>query len=283
MEVEIPPEKSALESINRFAQRVAQCHKACITAGGKQVVIAMMRGVKDVETRRDYFDPSSSIGDRNDSWDLYAALPQGRKSVDKDPIDVEAFDERVKMEVENISCQGLKVSALKKEMDELGVGYKGFCEKSEFISALADARVYGCGEREYADNPNEIFLWGVHQDGNHVTLWVLRFNEVSDEAPEITSNSSRMAAEVADMMKKAGASPQTEKPFVTKPSKLALKPFYYDDARMFRDIIGYGSDNKLEWQEVPGAGGGEQLMKRLMENKMSPELSKSEYHPNLER
>lgn len=37
----------------------------------------------------------------------------------------------------------MRVSAIKKELDERGVGYRGLFEKSEFVELLVDARAKG--------------------------------------------------------------------------------------------------------------------------------------------
>mmetsp|Transcript_1829 Transcript_1829/g.2769 ORF Transcript_1829/g.2769 Transcript_1829/m.2769 type:complete len:246 (-) Transcript_1829:386-1123(-) len=50
-------------------------------------------------------------------------------------------EERMKAEME--TCKAMKVSELKKELTDLGISTKSFFEKSEFVKALAEARVDG--------------------------------------------------------------------------------------------------------------------------------------------
>lgn len=44
---------------------------------------------------------------------------------------------------EKLKCDNMKVSELKKELESLGISTKSFFEKSEFVQALAEARVDG--------------------------------------------------------------------------------------------------------------------------------------------
>lgn len=54
-------------------------------------------------------------------------------------------DEKIKAEMEK--CKAMKVGDLKKELQSLGVSTKSFFEKSEFVKALAEARVDGVKKR----------------------------------------------------------------------------------------------------------------------------------------
>ena len=54
-------------------------------------------------------------------------------------------DEKIKAEMEK--CKTMKVGDLKKELQSLGVSTKSFFEKSEFVKALAEARVDGVKKR----------------------------------------------------------------------------------------------------------------------------------------
>ena len=54
-------------------------------------------------------------------------------------------DEKIKAEMEK--CKSMKVGDLKKELQSLGVSTKSFFEKSEFVKALAEARVDGVKKR----------------------------------------------------------------------------------------------------------------------------------------
>jgi hypothetical protein len=48
-----------------------------------------------------------------------------------------------KIEAERETCKGMKVGELKKELEGMGISTKSFFEKSEFVRALAEARVDG--------------------------------------------------------------------------------------------------------------------------------------------
>lgn len=48
---------------------------------------------------------------------------------------------------EKIRCDKLKVSELKKELESLGISTKSFFEKTEFVQALAEARVDGVDKK----------------------------------------------------------------------------------------------------------------------------------------
>jgi hypothetical protein len=55
-------------------------------------------------------------------------------------------EERVKEEMEK--CQGMKATELKKELEDRGLSTKSFFEKSEFVKALAEARVDGVAAKK---------------------------------------------------------------------------------------------------------------------------------------
>lgn len=57
------------------------------------------------------------------------------------PTNPEERQQRIKEEQEK--CKGMKVGELKSELESLGVSTKSFFEKSEFVRALAEARVDG--------------------------------------------------------------------------------------------------------------------------------------------
>ena len=54
-------------------------------------------------------------------------------------------EEKIKAEIEK--CKSMKVGDLKKELQSLGVSTKSFFEKTEFVKALAEARVDGVKKR----------------------------------------------------------------------------------------------------------------------------------------
>jgi len=56
-------------------------------------------------------------------------------------------DKQQRLVQEMEKCQQMKVSELKKELSQLGVSTKTFFEKSEFVRALAEARVEGVKKR----------------------------------------------------------------------------------------------------------------------------------------
>ena len=58
----------------------------------------------------------------------------------------ESREERIKKEMEK--CQSMKVGELKKELETLGISTKSFFEKSEFVKALAEARVDGVQKQQ---------------------------------------------------------------------------------------------------------------------------------------
>ena len=71
------------------------------------------------------------------------------------PTDTRPRDERLKEEMEK--CQAMKAGELKKELEERGVSTKSFFEKSEFVQALAEARVDGVEKKSkenYAEYSN---------------------------------------------------------------------------------------------------------------------------------
>ena len=62
-------------------------------------------------------------------------------------------DERFKEELEK--CKAMKASELKQELQALGVSTKSFLEKSEFVQALAQARVDGVKKSATSTSTNE--------------------------------------------------------------------------------------------------------------------------------
>jgi hypothetical protein len=71
-----------------------------------------------------------------------------QKKVEEDdkPKDTRPREVRLKEELEK--CQAMKAGELKKELQERGISTSSFFEKSDFVKALADARVDGFDKRE---------------------------------------------------------------------------------------------------------------------------------------
>ena len=81
----------------------------------------------------------------------------GSKTTSPEPeiVDSRPREERLKEEIEN--CQKMKAGELKKELEERGISTKSLFEKSEFVKALAEARVDGVDKRPkegYAEYAN---------------------------------------------------------------------------------------------------------------------------------
>jgi hypothetical protein len=56
-------------------------------------------------------------------------------------------DRRGRLEREMITCNAMKVGELKKELESYGVSTRSYFEKSEFVRAVAEARVDGTGKK----------------------------------------------------------------------------------------------------------------------------------------
>ncbi|KAL7545820.1 hypothetical protein ACHAWF_009163 [Thalassiosira exigua] len=267
IELEISPGSSRFESLNQFVHFVITCQQSASAIKLKEdrTCVAMMRGVKDLEIRKDIHDPSSAIGGSNDKWDLYAVPSYGVKKVDDDLFQKEKED-----------CQSLKIKVLKEQLKDLGVEYDTFSEKSEFVNALAKARLIG--------ELKEVFIWHVHEDGEHVALVVARkgADHCDSEPGDISGDSGRMAREVAEKRdRQIGVDNMAQRSDAESKgnlSKQAPKPFYYDDDRMLRDILDYGGrDGTTEWQEVPLAGGADNLWALMSENRIAPNLIRVDF------
>mmetsp|Transcript_35993 Transcript_35993/g.40165 ORF Transcript_35993/g.40165 Transcript_35993/m.40165 type:complete len:340 (+) Transcript_35993:67-1086(+) len=77
-------------------------------------------------------------------------------SIDEDEDDTtKPREERLADELEN--CRAMKAGEMRKELEGLGISTKSFFEKTDFVTALADARVDGVGkkaEEGYAEYSN---------------------------------------------------------------------------------------------------------------------------------
>lgn len=76
------------------------------------------------------------------------------KSDDDEPEDTRPREER--MAEEMTKCNAMKAGELKKELEGLGISTKSFFEKTDFVKALAEARVDGVGQEKegYAEYTN---------------------------------------------------------------------------------------------------------------------------------
>lgn len=84
-----------------------------------------------------------------------AASSTTTESSSSESSDGRPREERLAEELEN--CRQMKAGELKKELEERGVSTRSFFEKSEFVKALADARVDGVekkNEESYAEYAN---------------------------------------------------------------------------------------------------------------------------------
>lgn len=79
-------------------------------------------------------------------------------STTENSSDTKSREEKIKEEMEN--CSSMKASEMKKELISMGISIKSFLEKSEFLRALAEARVDGVknpdssGDDGYAEYAN---------------------------------------------------------------------------------------------------------------------------------
>mmetsp|Transcript_9797 Transcript_9797/g.16253 ORF Transcript_9797/g.16253 Transcript_9797/m.16253 type:complete len:275 (-) Transcript_9797:191-1015(-) len=76
--------------------------------------------------------------------------------------DGESRAEKIKIEMEK--CKSMKVGDLKKELESLGVSTKSFFEKTEFVKALAEARVDGVKKRGAGAGAGQGFGRGQQQE-----------------------------------------------------------------------------------------------------------------------
>lgn len=75
---------------------------------------------------------------------------------DDDEVEEDSRPREERLIDELVKCQAMKAGEMRKELEGLGVSTKSFFEKSDFVKALADARVDGTGiEKEgYAEYSN---------------------------------------------------------------------------------------------------------------------------------
>lgn len=83
----------------------------------------------------------------DDSATADSAAAAETKSDGKTPP-IKSRDERLKEEMEK--CKAVRVGELKKELESYGVSTKSYFEKTEFVRAVAEARVDGVKGKEFS-------------------------------------------------------------------------------------------------------------------------------------
>ena len=89
------------------------------------------------------------LGARREGRAAAAAAPVGVDGGGGDDAAVggASDDRRGRLEREMILCNAMKVGELKKELESYGVSTRSYFEKSEFVRAVAEARVDGTGKK----------------------------------------------------------------------------------------------------------------------------------------
>lgn len=115
-----------------------------------------MRGSEIRKELESYGISTKSFFEKSEMVDaLKKARAEGKTPVDKTNVDTEteptstssskddkkSRDDKLAAEMEK--CKKMKVGELKKELKDRGISTKSFFEKSEFVKALAEARVDG--------------------------------------------------------------------------------------------------------------------------------------------
>ena len=93
---------------------------------------------------------SSSTSSSSSSSSASSSSSSSTSSTSSPPKDTRPREERLQEEMEK--CKSMKASELKKELEERGVSTKSFFEKSEFVKALAEARVDGVEKPKEKEN-----------------------------------------------------------------------------------------------------------------------------------
>ena len=129
----------------------------------QQQPLPNLDSMKATELRKElesYGISTKSFFEKNE---LVDALKKARDE-GKTPIDVVNKDSKSsstsssssstrekRLEVEIAKCQSMKIGELKKELETLGIATNTFFEKSEFVRALAEARVDGVQRKTVVD------------------------------------------------------------------------------------------------------------------------------------
>jgi hypothetical protein len=138
--------------------------------------------IKELKEELDsYGIPTSGFLEKSELVDaLQKARAEGRKPINRQKKQQDsssdsssnassASDKQQRLVQELEKCQQMKVSDLKKELSQLGVSTKTFFEKSEFVRALAEARVEGVKKRVGDDDvvvvANNVEVLGANDAG----------------------------------------------------------------------------------------------------------------------
>jgi hypothetical protein len=120
--------------------------------------VATMR-IKELKEELDsYGIPTSGFLEKSELVNaLQKARAEGKKPINRQQKQpdfssassstTDGSDKQKRLLQEMEKCQQMKVSDLKKELSQLGISTKTFFEKSEFVRALAEARVQGVKKR----------------------------------------------------------------------------------------------------------------------------------------
>eukprot|EP00977_Amphora_coffeiformis_P002315 scaffold429_cov169-Amphora_coffeaeformis.AAC.9 len=99
------------------------------------------------KARKDGLKPkASSASTSSSSSSKSSSSSSNTETSSASTSDSRPREERLKEEMEN--CKAMKASELKKELEQMGVSTKALFEKSEFVQALAEARVDGVQKKK---------------------------------------------------------------------------------------------------------------------------------------
>jgi hypothetical protein len=114
-------------------------------------------GLKPKSTTTTTTASSSSSSSSSSDTDSKSTKKKKRPSADDDEeVEEDSRPREERLIDELVKCQAMKAGEMRKELEGLGVSTKSFFEKTDFVKALADARVDGVGvEKEgYAEYSN---------------------------------------------------------------------------------------------------------------------------------
>ena len=114
-------------------------------------------GLKPKSTTTTTTASSSSSSSSTSDTNSKSTKKKKRPSADDDEdVEEDSRPREERLIDELVKCQAMKAGEMRKELEGLGVSTKSFFEKSDFVKALADARVDGVGvEKEgYAEYSN---------------------------------------------------------------------------------------------------------------------------------
>ena len=207
--------------------------------------------------------------------------PESRRSSAErdDPISSAAsMKEQLQKEIEK--CQLLKVSELRNELAQLGISTKTFVEKSEFVRALAEARVGGVKSKESSQEEETVLV--------AENVEVLGANDIGPQkrstqsaAGQQQQSSSPFGGSMggfSDMFQKmaGGGGPS---------NKMADMFSGMGGTNMADMFSGMGGTNMADMFGNMGKGGGMPNMSRIQELMKNPKvmqiLSKAQSNPKL--